>query len=119
MKNKIRLEIQKFINENAIFDKLDKDNKTQIENILTDTLADYNNNLAYWVFRNTERELHKEDVLGEIDNINEYDELEQEIKIDDKTLEAIVEDYEDFLGESGDWRYWAKEAIRRNMGDFE
>lgn len=115
MKNKIRLEIQKFINENAIFDKLDKDNKTQIENILTDTLADTNSNFAYWVFRNYEKELHREDVRNEIININEYDELEQEITIDDKTLETIVEDYEDFMGESGDWHYWAKEAIKRNI----
>lgn len=118
MKDRIRLEIAKFMEHNDVLTKLENGDRYCVENALTELLTNHETTLANLIFRFIEREYHKEDVLNEIEYLNEdwnSDEPEKQISLDDKTLEHIVNDYEEMLGDSEDWHFCLIEAIRRNQ----
>lgn len=117
MKDRIRLEIAKFMEHNDVLTKLENEEWYSVENGLTELLTNHTNTITALIFRLVEREYHKEDVLNELEYLNEdwnEDEPEKYISVDDKTINAIVDDYEDFLGNSEDWHFCLIEAIRRN-----
>lgn len=118
MKDRIRLEIAKFMEHNDVLTKLENEDWYCVENALTELLTDHTNTIADLIFRLVERAYHKEDVINEIEYRNENwngDEPEKQISLDDKTLEHIVDDYEEILGDNEDWYFCLIEAIRRNQ----
>lgn len=72
---------------------------------LEEDLCDFlmNDGTLRWdIYRDVEKELHKEDVLHE---------LTEDQTITPEQLELIVERYEDNLSNSEDWHYCLKEAM--------
>ena len=57
----------------------------------------------YKAFWEQEKEYHKEDIRGILE--------EREISASDEDIEYIVSKYEDYLSEDDSWRYAAEEAI--------
>ena len=57
--------------------------------------------IRWEIFRDVEKELHKEDILNEFDNDT----------ITTEDIDKILERYEDNLANSEDWHYCLKEAV--------
>lgn len=58
--------------------------------------------LRWEIYRDVEKELHKEDILNELEEGN---------TITNEQLDLILERYEDNLSNSEDWHYCLKEAM--------
>lgn len=115
MKDRIRLEIAKFMEHNDVLTKLENDDWYCVENALVELLTDYESTLSSLIHTHLEREYHKCDLLNEIAYMNEEREDGDKITLDDKDINHILNDYEDFLGDSEDWHLCLGEAIRRNI----
>lgn len=113
MKDRIRLEIAKFMEHNDVLTKLENDDWYCVENALVELLTDHTNTIAELIFRLVEREYHKEDVINEIEYMNEYE--DENIEADDNTIENIIDDYEDLLGNKEGCHICLIAAIGRNL----
>ena len=114
MKDRIRLEIAKFMEHNDVLTKLENDDWYCVENGLVELLTDYENTISSLLHTYIEREYHKCDLLNEIAYMNEEREDDDKITLDELDIEYILDDYEDMLGNSEDWHFCLIEAIRRN-----
>ena len=115
MKDRIRLEIAKFMEHNDVLTKLENEDWYCVEDALVNLLTDCESTLSSLVHTYIDREYHKCDVLNEIEYINEEREDDDKITLTDKEINRIVLDYEDYLGDSEDWHLCLGEAIRRNL----
>ena len=82
-----------------------KDNKAED---LYEPLMDFlvcNEQIRWWIFRDVEKDYHREDVRNELIDMN-FEKTDDEI-------EKITEYYEDELANSEDWRYCLRYAIER------
>lgn len=97
-------------------------NKTMISVDDMLTILNENDTIRYALYRETEREYHKEDVMQEIEERNQQyrDDCSEEDKIPDENemifatdeeIELITDRYEDNLGECLDWRTCLSNAI--------
>lgn len=114
MKDRIRLEIAKFMEHNDVLTKLENEDWYCVENALVELLTDYESTLSSLIHTYTEREYHKCDLLNEIAYMNEERE-DDKITLDELDIKYILDDYEDMLGDSEDWCFCLREAIRRNI----
>lgn len=94
--------------ENIVREFLKERNAENLYEDLMDFLV-CDEQLRWKIFRDVERDLHREDVRTEFLN-NEED-------LTDEMCEQIVEEYEDYLGESEDWHFCLLEAIRKVKGE--
>mgnify|MGYP003291615332 CR=1 FL=1 len=64
------------------------------------------------IFRQMERDYHKEDVLNEIEDMLEYENYDEpQIEITDDIIEQIVDRYEDNLSNDDGWHVCLRNAI--------
>lgn len=115
MKDRIRLEIATFMEHNDVLTKLENEDWYCVENALVELLTDCDTALSSLIHTYIEREYHKLDLLNEIAYMNEEREDEDKIALDERDIEYILDDYEDMLGDSEDWCFCLREAIRRNL----
>lgn len=96
--------------EKTIKDFLEKRNAL---NLYDDLMSLLNTNMLRWkIFRDVERENHKEDVLNEIEDMLAYENYDEpQIEITDDIIEQIVDRYEDNLANDDGWRVCLKNAI--------
>jgi hypothetical protein len=62
----------------------------------------FDGKIRWEIFRDVEKELHKEDIFNEFDSSD---------NINNEDVERILERYEDNLSNSEDWHYCLKEAM--------
>ena len=100
--------------------------KSMIDDLFDKKPTPTKEDLTTWLIDNEwriaqsyERDCHREDILNEIDYLNEDREENKKIKVDDQTLNDMLEDYEDHLGDSEDWHYILKNTFDRFYDDLE
>lgn len=110
------------IKRDIIKEYMGEKTKLDIDEILD--LLEENEDLRDVIFREREKEYHREDIMNEIDYLNERIETENEnagtetnelYDIDDDTIEEITDKYEDRLGDSEDWHY----ILQSVLEDFD
>ena len=95
--------------ENIVREILKERNAENLYEDLMDLLV-CNETLRWKISRDVERDLHREDVRTEFSESGE--------DLTDEICEQIVDEYEEYLGQSEDWHFCLLEAIRKVKGEW-
>lgn len=83
--------------------------KDNFSNIIT--YLEQNDRIRWEIYREVERQYHKEDIQNEIDYYNE--ENDTNYTFTDKELDLMLEDYENSLDDCEEWHYILKNIIEK------
>ena len=87
--------------KNVLMEEMAKMGKESLSSTEILDLLEHNDKLRYAIHGDYCHEMHKQDILDEIEYRNS--EENANISIDDVTLEDMVEDYENCLDNTTDW----------------
>jgi hypothetical protein len=90
-------------------------NDFTLKNVIN--LLEENDAIRWQIFREVERQYHKEDIQTEIDYYN--DENETNYTFTNEEMDLILEDYEDSLGDSEEWSFRLRNVLERWFEDKE
>lgn len=96
---------------NIFFTEMLKKQKANLELDEIMDLLEHNDKLRYALFGDYNHEMHKRDILDEIEYINEYE--NKNITLEDADLEIILENYENRLDNTDEWYTHLTNTLRK------
>lgn len=97
--------------KNVLMEEMAKLGKDSLSSTEILDLLEHNDKLRYALHGDYCHQMHKQDILDEIEHRN--NEENANIIIDDDTLEIVLEDYENRLEENDEWHLHLMNSLRK------
>lgn len=97
--------------KNILMEEMAKLGKESLSSTEILDLLEHNDKLRYATHGDYCHQMHKRDILDEIEYINEYE--NKNITLEDDDLEIILEDYENRLDNTDEWHTHLTNTLRK------
>ena len=88
-------------------------NDFNLKNVIN--FLEENDTIRWEIFRQKEKQYHKEDIQNAIDYMN--DENDTNYTFTNEEMDLLLEDYEDSLEDSDEWNYRLRNVLQRWFED--